>query len=45
MKAFDFGSDEIFIQKYNELKSAQKVADYYGCSKKTVLTHAKKNWL
>lgn len=42
MKAFDFGSDEIFIQKYNELKSAQKVADYYGCSKKTVLTHAKK---
>lgn len=41
MKKFIFPSDEIFIEKYEELKSAQKVADYFGCSKKTVLTHAK----
>lgn len=30
-----------FKQKYDELKSAQKVADYYGCSKQTVLNYAK----
>ena len=39
-KKIDFGSDEQFIQLYNELKSAAKVGEYYGCSKNPVLRHA-----
>lgn len=41
MKKFIFPNNDIFIEKYEELKSAQKVAEYFGCSKKTVLNHAK----
>ena len=41
-KKIDFGSDEQFIQLYNELKSAAKVGEYYGCSKNPVLRHAQK---
>lgn len=37
----NFGSDEEFIKKYNELKSATKVGEYYGCTKNPVLSHAK----
>lgn len=37
----NFGSNENFIQKYQELKSSRKVAEYYGCSKGPVLRHAK----
>lgn len=42
MKKIDFGSDENFISNYQKLKSAQKMSDLYGCSKTTILNHAKK---
>lgn len=42
MKKIDFGSNESFITKYNELKSAEKMGQFYNCSKSTVLNHAKK---
>lgn len=42
MQKIDFGTNEKFINLYQELKSAQKVADRYGCSKTAVLNHAKK---
>lgn len=41
MKKFIFPSDEVFIQKYEELKSAEKVGKFFGCSKSVVLHHAK----
>lgn len=37
----NFGSNEEFIKIYDELKSAAKVGEYYGCSKNPVLRHAK----
>lgn len=42
MKKIDFGSDESFIQKYEELKSSRKMGEFYHCDKKSVLNHAKK---
>ena len=41
-KKIEWGSDELFKEKYLELKSAQKVGEYYGCSKTAVLSHARK---
>lgn len=41
MKKIDFGTDQDFIKKYNELKTAKKMGQYYNCSSTTVLTHAK----
>lgn len=38
----NFGSDESFIQKYDELKSSRLMGIYYNCSKSAVLDHAKK---
>jgi len=34
-------SNEDFINTYKELKSSRKVADFYGCSKSTILRHCK----
>lgn len=42
MKKIDFGSNQFFIKKYEELKSSEKMAQFYNCSKTTVLNHAKK---
>ena len=42
MKKIDFGSDESFIQKYEELKSSRKMGEFYHCDKKSILNHAKK---
>jgi biotin operon repressor len=41
MTKIDFGNNENFIKKYQELKSAAKVGEFYNCSKTTVLKHAK----
>ena len=41
MKKIDFGSDESFIQKYEELKSSRKMGEFYHCDKASVLNHAK----
>ena len=41
MKKIEFGSDEQFIENYQKLKSAQKMGELYGCSKTTILKHAK----
>ena len=41
-KTINWGTDEEFIAKYEELKSSQKMGVYYNCNKKTVLNHAKK---
>lgn len=42
MRQIDFGANEDFIQRYQELKSSRKMAEYYNCDKTSVLTHAKK---
>lgn len=42
MKEIDFGEDNIFIENYQKLKSAQKMSELYHCSKGAVLHHAKK---
>ena len=34
-------SNEDFINKYKELKSSRKVAEFFGCSKTTILRHCK----
>ena len=36
-----FNSDEEFIENYKELKSSRKMSELYGCSKSTILEHAK----
>lgn len=41
-KKINFESSENFIEKYNELKSARKMAEFYNCSKTTILNYAKK---
>lgn len=38
----NFGSNEEFIQNYNKLKSARKMAQLYHCNKTSILNHAKK---
>ena len=35
-------SDNDFINKYNELGSAEKMGKYFGCSSTAILNHAKK---
>lgn len=42
MRKINFGSDEEFIRKYQELKSSRKMATLYNCDKTTILNHAKK---
>lgn len=41
-KQIDWGSDEDFIRKYEELKSSRKMGEFYNCDKSSVLNHAKK---
>lgn len=41
-KRINWGTDEEFIKKYEELKSSRKMGLYYNCDKKSVLNHAKK---
>ena len=41
-KKIDFGSNEIFIKNYKELKSSRKMAELYNCNKTSILNHAKK---
>lgn len=38
----NFEPKEQFIENYNKLKSAKKMADLYNCSKSTILNYAKK---
>lgn len=38
----DFGDDNDFINNYTKLKSSVKMAKIYKCSKKSILSHAKK---
>jgi hypothetical protein len=40
-KKIDWGSNEDFIKKYEELKSSRKMGEYYNCNKTSVLNHAK----
>ena len=42
MKKIDFGDNKTFIENYKKLKSSRKMAEIYGCSKSTILKHAKK---
>ena len=42
MKKIDFGPNEDFIAKYEELKSSRKMGEFYGCDKTTILNHAKR---
>lgn len=42
MKKIEFGTDESFIAKYEELKSSRKMGEFYNCDKSSVLNHAKK---
>lgn len=41
-KTINWGTDEDFILKYEELKSSRKMGEYYKCDKTSVLNHAKK---
>lgn len=41
-KLINWGSDEDFIKKYQELKSSRKMGEFYNCDKSSVLNHAKK---
>ena len=41
-KQIQWGSNQDFIQKYEELKSSRKMGEYYHCDKGSVLNHAKK---
>ena len=38
----EYRNKELLRQKYNELKSMQKVANYYGVSKKLILNYLKR---
>lgn len=40
-KTYNWNSKEEFINKYNELKSSRKMAEYFNCSKDKVLKYAK----
>ena len=40
-KKIDWGSNEDFISKYEELKSSRKMGEFYHCDKTSVLNHAK----
>lgn len=40
-KVIEWGTDEEFIKKYEELKSSRKMGEYYHCDKSSVLNHAK----
>ena len=40
-KKINWGTNEEFISKYEELKSSRKMGDYYNCNKTSVLNHAK----
>lgn len=40
-KKINWGTDEDFIAKYEELKSSRKMGEYYHCDKSSVLNHAK----
>lgn len=40
-KIIEWGTDEEFIKKYEELKSSRKMGEYYHCDKSSVLNHAK----
>lgn len=40
-KKIEWGSNEDFIKKYEELKSSRKMGEYYHCDKTSVLNHAK----
>lgn len=40
-KRIEWGSNEDFIKKYEELKSSRKMGEYYHCDKTSVLNHAK----
>lgn len=35
-------NEKEFTQKYNELKSSRKMAEYFKCSKNTILNYAKR---
>ena len=41
-KQINWGTDQDFIAKYEELKSSRKMGEYYNCDKSSVLNHAKK---
>ena len=41
-KTINWGIDEEFIAKYEELKSYRKMGEFYNCDKSSVLNHAKK---
>ena len=41
-KIINWGTDEEFIAKYEELKSSRKMGEFYNCDKTSVLNHAKK---
>ena len=41
-KVINWGTDEEFIKKYEELKSSRKMGEFYNCDKTSVLNHAKK---
>ena len=41
-RTINWGTDEEFIAKYEELKSSRKMGEFYNCDKSSVLNHAKK---
>lgn len=41
-KTINWGTDDDFILKYEELKSSRKMGEFYGCDKSSILNHAKK---
>ena len=41
-KIINWGTNEEFIAKYEELKSSRKMGEFYNCDKTSVLNHAKK---
>ena len=41
-RTINWGTDEEFIAKYEELKSSRKMGEFYNCTKTSVLNHAKK---
>ena len=40
-KIINWGTNEDFIKKYEELKSSRKMGEFYHCDKTSVLNHAK----
>lgn len=41
-QTINWGTNEEFIAKYEELKSSRKMGEFYNCDKSSVLNHAKK---